>query len=377
MLRTSRIRGRFAAVLVLILVGCAGAGLPTQTPNPSAPAIGTTSPTTPGGASDGLPPDGSWQVELSAEDLLAAGWPADVTAAGAYTWTFAGDRARINLHDEAGNSFDCDADMESLNTGFRLTYDAGICRNQVDDIAWSLDDEGLHLSLITTNVPMDQQTAYLETKPWQSIERGSVAGPWPSEPPWLDRCEFGCQGPITAGSFESVGFLPGLQMTFSDDAWFNTADYSDEIEFDTSDSALRFWQNPGASSETGELLDDVPRTVEGLITWFSSNPDMVVSDPEEITIGDGIVAKTFTLDVSDTNVNDDPGCPVRSCLNVLWINDGHVFGIGYHSGERLYLFSVGTGANARTVVVSLDTHRQLLGQETTKVDAILATLQMP
>lgn len=165
-------------------------------------------------------------------------------------------------------------------------------------------------------------------------------------------------------------------MTFADDSWFNTADYPDEIEFDTSDSALRFWQNPGAASETGDLLDDIPRTVDGLTDWFISNPDMVVSDPEEITIGDGIVAKTFTFDVSDTNVNDDPGCPVSSCLNVLWINEGHVFGIGYHSGERLYLFNIGKGTDARTVVVSLDTHHQQLDQETKKVDAILATLHM-
>ena len=61
---------------------------------------------------------------------------------------------------------------------------------------------------------------------------------------------------------------------------------------------------------------------------------------------------------------------------MLWINEGHVFGIGYHSGERLYLFNIGKGTDARTVVVSLDTHHQQLGQETKKVDAILATLHV-
>lgn len=323
--------------------------------------------------SDSLPPDGSWQVELTADDLVAAGWPADVTAPGTYTWTFASSRARIDLDEDTGNSFYCEADMEPLDGGFRLRYDDGLCGGEVDDIGWDLDDDGLHLVLIATDAPVDQQKAYLETKPWQAVEgQASLDTP----PPWQSRCEPGCQGPIGSGTFTSAGFIPGLRMTFADDSWFNTADYPDEIEFDTSDSALRFWQNPGAASETGDLLDDIPRTVDGLTDWFISNPDMVVSDPEEITIGDGIVAKTFTFDVSDTNVNDDPGCPVSSCLNVLWINEGHVFGIGYHSGERLYLFKIGKGTDARTVVVSLDTHHQQLDQETKKVDAILATLHM-
>ncbi len=82
--------------------------------------------------------------------------------------------------------------------------------------------------------------------------------------------------------------------------------------------------------------------------------------------------------MSAANVNDDPaGCPVSSCLNVLWINDGHVFGIGIGSGERLYLFDIGTGADARTIVVSLDAPLGNLDELTTEVNAILATLQVP
>ena len=178
----------------------------------------------------------------------------------------------------------------------------------------------------------------------------------PTPAPWQSRCEPGCQGPIAAGTFTSVGFLPGLQLTFADDTWFDTADYADEIEFDRGDSALRFWQTASASSEQGDPLQDVPRTPEGLTEWFVADPDMVVSEPEAVTLGDGIAATTFTLRISPSNVNVDPGCPsdVRSCLNVLWIDEGHVFAIGYGEAVRLYLFTVGTGSDARTVVVSLD-----------------------
>ena len=71
MFHNASIRFGIAAALVLILAGCAGAGPTTQSANPSVAADGTTSPTTPGGASDGSPPDGSWQVELTADDLVA------------------------------------------------------------------------------------------------------------------------------------------------------------------------------------------------------------------------------------------------------------------------------------------------------------------
>ena len=119
---------------------------------------------------DGAPPDGSWQVHLTADELVAAGWPADVTGPGTYTWTFGSGRARLDVDDDSGNSVACEADIDQLASGFRLTYDDGLCGGEVDDIGWSLDESGLHLTLIETNAPVDQQRAYLETKPWQQAE---------------------------------------------------------------------------------------------------------------------------------------------------------------------------------------------------------------
>ncbi len=611
-------------VALLALAACnAATGTPapqSETPSPSpltpSPAPETASPISQPQATIGtLPPAGSWQVELSADELVAAGWPADVTAPGTYTWAFTDGTARLDLEEEDGDIFFCEADMEALDEGFRLTYDDGICGGEVDDIVWTLEDDGLHLALITSNAPLDQQKAYLETKPWQSIvqpspdptdvprpssgtwtttasllepltddhtattladgrvlvvgganghaqiygpaseewtyvadtfalrgghtatmledgrvlvaggnysvalataelfdptsaswsETGSMAesrsshtatllkdgrvlvvggysgewgaevtgsaeiydpatstwtavgslqtpraqhvasilpsgsvlvatgadenrtndldsteifdvtatawrnvtgtgvssprefstatalvdgrvlvvggesstgaadvydeasgawepvahmgmprvqhvavllhdgrvlvagnngdarnsaeiydastdtwtltpsmnewraspsaalltdgrvlvsggftddstsaevfdpartGPAASVPPWINRCEPGCQGPIAAGTFELADFLPGLQFDFANSSWFNTADYSDEIQFEAGGAALRFWQAPGATSETGGLLADVPRTVDGLTDWFVSNPDM-------------------------------------------------------------------------------------------------------
>ena len=352
---------------ILALAACNAAGGSVTHP----PTIEPTQTSTPAATQATLLPDGSWQVELTDQDLIAAGSPVEDAHGGTFTYTFAGSRARINVKSTDQGVIECTANAEPTAQGVTLKYENGPCGGEVDTIHWLLDADGLQLVLDATNAGLAANKAWTEAKVWQAVKGQAPLG---TVPPWQARCEPGCQGPIAAGTFESVGFLPGLQMTFADDSWFNTADYPDEIEFDTSDSALRFWQMPGASSETGELLPDVPRTVDGLTDWFVGNPDMDVSDPEDITIGDEIVAKTFTFDVSDANVNDEPGCPVKSCLNVLWINEGHVFGIGDGSGERLYLFSVGAGSDARTVVVSVDAPIQKLDQLTADVDAILATL---
>ena len=83
------------------------------------------------------------------------------------------------------------------------------------------------------------------------------------------------------------------------------------------------------------------------------------------------------MTVSDSNVNVDPDCPegTRSCLNVLWINDGHVFAIGYGSAERLYLLSL---SNGDVMVVSVDAPDQAtLDALQPEIDDLLGTLRLP
>jgi pimeloyl-ACP methyl ester carboxylesterase len=118
-----------------------------------------------------LPPDGTWAVDLSTEELVAAGWPADVTPPGTYTWMFGQGRGRIELKDAAGIVvITCDATLAPSGDAVRFTYEGGACGQEVDTIHWTLDDDGLHFSLLSTNAPVDQQRAYLETKPWRSVD---------------------------------------------------------------------------------------------------------------------------------------------------------------------------------------------------------------
>jgi hypothetical protein len=201
--------------------------------------------------------------------------------------------------------------------------------------------------------------------------------------PLSSMCEAGCQGRTSPGTFTTVGFLPGLDLDFTDDAWFDTADYPDELQFDqvaSTDNVLRFWLDPKASTKTDQLLASVPGTAKGLTKWMVGNSDMVVSKPETASIGDGISATTFTVLISDSNKNVDPGCPsdVKSCLSFVWVAPGHTFAIGGEEAVRLYLFSVGSGSDAYTMVIWLDApDAASLAKMTADVAPILKTVRLP
>ena len=180
-MRSAWSRFGIAGLLVLSLAGCAGVGsvAQTQASSPDAPApspaseptiSASRSPATPPPASDGLPPDGTWQVEVTEDDFVAAGWPADINPPGTYTWTFADGRATIELSADDGGSAFCEADMSPLDGHVRFDYDpaGGDCGDLEEIVAWELADDGLHLFLISTGSPyVDSQRAQLETKPWQ------------------------------------------------------------------------------------------------------------------------------------------------------------------------------------------------------------------
>ena len=147
----------FAAlsVVVVLVGGCATAPAASQPASPS-----QTAPL----------PDGIWEVELTSDELVAAGAPAADAIGGVYRWTFDGTRARITVTEDDRVTIECDADASAVSEGVRLEYRGGQCGNEVDVIQWAVEADGLHLSLVETNAPLALQKAYLETKPWQSVE---------------------------------------------------------------------------------------------------------------------------------------------------------------------------------------------------------------
>ena len=138
--------------------------------------------------SQSLFPNGVWQVELSEDDVVRMGvlksnapeW------AGTWTWTFQDGKAHLKA--EVDITIECDGTYKVVKDFVRINYsDSKDCSDQeVDDIQWRLDADGLHFHVIAiTNAPFTENKAYLEAKPWQKVETWSEGllpnGVWQAE----------------------------------------------------------------------------------------------------------------------------------------------------------------------------------------------------
>jgi len=123
--------------------------------------------------SPGLPPNGVWQVELTAEDFVQMGTLNSVAAesAGTYTWTFQGDRAEFTIHGPTLNVF-CVAVATVVGDAAHLQWDGsnGCDAAAYDEVQWRLDPDGLHFQVVGSSLSIDAQLkATYETKPWQKV----------------------------------------------------------------------------------------------------------------------------------------------------------------------------------------------------------------
>ena len=120
----------------------------------------------------GLPPIGTWQYVVAADDFVAAGYPADVNHPGTYTLTLADGRAALEQKGDDGRRT-AKPTSRRQNGHVRFSYDpaGGDCGDLVEVVDWQLADDGLHLTLVsTTGGYKESQRAQLEVKPWQLVE---------------------------------------------------------------------------------------------------------------------------------------------------------------------------------------------------------------
>jgi TRAP-type transport system periplasmic protein len=120
--------------------------------------------------SEGLPPNGVWQVELSAEDIAQFGVLQSTAdeMAGTYTWTFQDGNAKIEIR---GPNIDvsCMVTATVVENAVRLQNAASpnCDGNAYDDVQWRLDSDGLHFHLVFPQAVVLKAT--YEAKPWRKI----------------------------------------------------------------------------------------------------------------------------------------------------------------------------------------------------------------
>jgi hypothetical protein len=176
---------------------------------------------------------------------------------------------------------------------------------------------------------------------------------------------FGCSHDVPcnleAGTYETSGrwaFLRGLQVTVPG-GWFS--DEQDAGEFNLHpvgqpDSAVFFWKDMSATANdlAGTPLPGVSRTATGLVSWLSSNSDLVVTKPRPTMIG-RLPAATVDVQVSSTAKSVGSDCPVKPCVGFLrdvkhWDGPFSLF-----RGEilRVYFATIGPTSD-HTFVVAID-----------------------
>jgi TRAP-type C4-dicarboxylate transport system substrate-binding protein len=120
--------------------------------------------------SQGLPPNGVWQVELTADDFIKMGTLKSTAddMAGIYTWTFQTDQAKIEIHGPR-IAVSCLVIATVVGDTVRLQNVASpdCDGNSYDDVQWRLDADGLHFHLVSSQA-VELKTMY-ESKPWQKI----------------------------------------------------------------------------------------------------------------------------------------------------------------------------------------------------------------
>jgi len=172
-------------------------------------------------------------------------------------------------------------------------------------------------------------------------------------------CEF------TGGTYATFGrwaFLPGLTMTIPA-GWYSTAQEAGEFNVlhpDQGDNGLLFWRDMIPVALNGSQVTGVPSTPQGLTDWFTTNPNLIVSEPEQVTIGLGIQATTFTFTTAPGGPNQDQACdvcpPDAVIFGILTMGSGFVTGswltASFHA-TRLYLASIGPSSSPHLLVVAV------------------------
>jgi hypothetical protein len=160
-------------LICVLLSACASQTLAPDKPD------GTTAQTSPASGtesqvwSQGLPPNGVWQADLTADDFVRMGMMQSAAQSDwtlPYTLTFKDGRFVMDWQVEQGSIGRCEANYQIVGDVLRLTYNSECGGGGVDDIQWRIDDEGLHLHLVATNGKFTEMKAFYEAKPWRKFE---------------------------------------------------------------------------------------------------------------------------------------------------------------------------------------------------------------
>jgi hypothetical protein len=192
-------------------------------------------------------------------------------------------------------------------------------------------------------------------------------------------CEEGltCLGVLTGGTHHTEHFSPGFGFDMSSDRWVNFAENGGSFAFlsiDRPGDAILFFREPWPTKPDGVRAPSVASVVADLTDWLTTNPALVATKPQPVTIG-GLAGTRMDLALAPGAENGDPSCPVQVCVN-LFIGRSRTWewdwGFAGPERQRVYLLEAPDAVLA-IFVDSLD--GTTFDEMIVDADAILATVR--
>ena len=209
----------------------------------------------------------------------------------------------------------------------------------------------------TSSAPPKATGAPTSARPAPSAGAGSSAATVTSLRTGCDPCN------LDAGTYETSGqwaFLRGLQVTVPT-GWFS--DEQDAGEFNLHpvgqpDDSVFFWKDLSATpnDQAGTQLAGVSGTATGLVSWLTSNSDLVVSKPRPTMIGQVpmVIVDVRVSRTAKTPKNSD--CHADPC--VWFLRDmkhwDHPFAIAKGDIARFYFGTIGPASDRHAFVVEIE-----------------------
>ena len=194
---------------------------------------------------------------------------------------------------------------------------------------------------------------------------------------------------LNAGTYMLTGsfaFLPGMTITVSD-RWQSREQDAGEFNLwpiGGGDGHILMVRDIAAVRTDGsaKLAVGVPATVEGLTAYWRGDPNVEVSTADSTTIAGNLPATTYVIHVRPDAKYTDAACPAYPRCADLFTDPKHwgggAFGIGAPEVVRLYLATIGSGANAHLFGIVLDANDDAALDRLTDVAApIIDSIRLP
>ncbi len=187
-------------------------------------------------------------------------------------------------------------------------------------------------------------------------------------------------GPVSAGAYAAEYFFAGRLTAEVEPGWEVTEDSTGELRFAKSsdpDYGVLLWEDVYPIHQ-GERVEGVPQTEAGLLDWLRRSLDLDLTEPKQAAIGD-LPATQVDATISAEAANDDPGCPVRVCVNPLrfpqW--DGP-WGMAGDAATRLLLADVRYGGARHLFVAAIEGRsRADLAKRLPAAERLLRSVRVP